>query len=246
MYPVSVSAPSARPPPWSAPIVGSSIMSTCGHSPTLFAERIRRDVCFRDVRRRENAPRYSPRSHRLLRVELVAQPRARRHVGDEHARRADHLYVALAHALVTQPAGGRLDPLDAHLRGTCDGVHFGLARMASSFRDENFTLSFICISSIEPDVDAPRRPHSHEHVTFSEWTHEKGMPMLYSVDATYREARALITAPRCRVLSGAWLTSRLTRRARQQKTTIWSGKSSGSAGASDVLPVSGGDRRRTS
>ena len=42
MYPVSVSAPSARPPPWSAPIVGSSIMSTCDKSPREFAERIRR------------------------------------------------------------------------------------------------------------------------------------------------------------------------------------------------------------
>ena len=70
--------------------------------------------------------------------------------------------MALAHALVTQPAGGRLDPLDAHLQGTCDGVHFGLARMASSFRDENFTLSFVCISSIELDVDAPRVQGPHE------------------------------------------------------------------------------------
>ena len=40
-------------------------------------------------------------------------------------------------------------------------------------------------------------------------------------------------------------TSRLTRRARQQKITLWSGKSSGSAGARLVLPVSGGERSST-
>ena len=55
------------------------------------------------------------------------------------------------------------------------------------------------------------------------WIHANGMPMLYSVCAT----------------------SRLTRRARQQKITLWSGKSSGSAGARLVLPVSGGERSST-
>jgi len=74
------------------------------------------------------------------------------------------------------------------------------------------------------EVEEPRRPHSQEQVICWLCTHANGIPMLYSV----------------------WATSRLTRRARQQKTTRCSGNSSGSAGASDVFPVSGGDRRRTS
>ena len=41
-------------------------------------------------------------------------------------------------------------------------------------------------------------------------------------------------------------TSRLTRRARQQKTDRLSGKSSGSEGANEVFPVSGGERSKTS
>mmetsp|Transcript_39010 Transcript_39010/g.91236 ORF Transcript_39010/g.91236 Transcript_39010/m.91236 type:complete len:238 (-) Transcript_39010:704-1417(-) len=83
--------------------------------------------------------------------------------------------------------------------------------------------SFSSICAIELDVDEPRSPHSHEHVTCWLCTHAKGMPMLKSVCAT----------------------SRLTRRARQQKMIFWSGKSSGSEGASDVFPVSGGERRST-
>mmetsp|Transcript_28441 Transcript_28441/g.71595 ORF Transcript_28441/g.71595 Transcript_28441/m.71595 type:complete len:245 (-) Transcript_28441:1054-1788(-) len=84
--------------------------------------------------------------------------------------------------------------------------------------------SFCSICSMLEEVEAPRSPHSHEHVIRLLCTHAKGMPWLYRICAT----------------------SRLTRRARQQKTTRWSGKSSAIVGAIEVLPVSGGERSSTS
>lgn len=97
--PVSEPGGSASPLPWSAPIVGSSIMSTV---PCATAQR------------RSSASHVRTKARAAYhRLELLGKPRATGYVGDEHARRTDDLRMALAHAPIRQTALGLLQPFNA-------------------------------------------------------------------------------------------------------------------------------------
>ena len=118
MLPVSDVAPIASPPPWSAPIVGSSIISSV----------LDGSICL-----------------------------------ESHAHDATSVTNILG-ARITCTRRLRCLPLP---RPPLVSWIFSTPRR-----------SFSSICAIELDVEAPRSPHSHEHVTLLLCTHANGMPML--------------------------------------------------------------------
>eukprot|EP00964_Phaeocystis_antarctica_P106780 scaffold71583_cov54-Phaeocystis_antarctica.AAC.1 len=127
MYPVREVGAIASPPPWSAPMVGSSMTSTV----------LRGSICLEShahlvrvrVRVRVGVKVRVGVGVRVgVRVGVeVGEPRARRHVGDEHLGRSDDLHASLAHLARAQPTRSLLDLLDAqaklllHLRQAVGG-----------------------------------------------------------------------------------------------------------------------------